>query len=79
MAQFFHWHRSWLRRFGNERPCFGYIEVCLEHILGWSWKMRKLLRALSWVVKHLFIKSTDLNNGEGKPHTAIVVGIEGEF
>ena len=41
--------------------------------------MRKLLRALSWVVKHLFVKSTDLNNGEGKPHTAIVVGIEGKF
>ena len=41
--------------------------------------MRKLWGIIKWIAKHLVVKSTDLNNGEGKPHTAIVVGIEGEF
>lgn len=41
--------------------------------------MQKLLGLMRWMAKHLFVKSIDLNNGDGKPHTAIVVGIEGKF
>ena len=45
----------------------------------WRLLMQRFLKVLRWIAKHLFVKTTDLNNGEGKPHTAIVVGIKGKF
>ena len=41
--------------------------------------MRKLLRALKWIVGHIYVRTVDLNKGEGKPHNAIEVGIKGTF
>lgn len=41
--------------------------------------MRKLLRALKWIVDHVYVRAVDLNNGEGKQHTAIETGVKGNF
>ena len=41
--------------------------------------MRKLLRALKWIVDHVYVRTVDLNNGEGKPHTTIETGVKGTF
>lgn len=41
--------------------------------------MRKLLRALKWIVDHFYVRAIDLNNGEGKPHTVIETGVKGTF
>lgn len=44
------------------------------------WGLFSMLRLLKWLVKHLFVKTVNLNDDkEGKPHTAVVVGIEGKF
>ena len=41
--------------------------------------MRRLLQVLKWIAQHVYIKHRDLNEGEGKPHNAIEVGIKGSF
>ena len=41
--------------------------------------MWRLRRVLKWIMQHIYIKHKDLNEGEGKPHNAIEVGIKGSF
>ena len=41
--------------------------------------MRRLLQVLKWIAQHIYIKSKDLNEGEGKPVPATEVGIKIKF
>lgn len=41
--------------------------------------MQQLLRLLKWIAQHIYVRQTDLNHGEAKPHNAVEVGIKGSF
>lgn len=41
--------------------------------------MRKLLKVLKWIAKHIYFRKKDLNGGEGKPIPATEVGLKFEF
>ena len=42
--------------------------------------MQRFMKVLRWIAKHMFVKVVNLNDDkDAKPHSGVVVGINGNF